>query len=73
MQQCKISKGIFFGEKGKRKKCALVTWENICKPKTHGGFGLDDPEILKKVLGEKLWWRWLKDLASPWAKIWKQR
>jgi len=29
--------------------------------------------MLNKVLGAKLWWRWLKDSASPWAKIWKQK
>lgn len=35
--------------------------------------GLDDPEILNKVLGAKLWWRWLKELDAPWAKVWKQK
>ena len=22
---------------------------------------MDDPNVLSKVLGEKLWWRWVKD------------
>lgn len=61
------------GQRGRKIKWALVAWENICKPKTHGVLGLDDPEILNKVLAAKLWWRWLKDSASPWAKIWKQK
>jgi len=60
------------GQRGRQKKWALVASEKICKPKTHGGLGLDDPETLNKVLGEKLWWRWLKESTSPWVKIWKQ-
>eukprot|EP00253_Pinus_taeda_P006789 PITA_06789 len=40
-----------------KKKWALVSWDKICKPKNHGGLGLDDQEILSNVLGAKLWWR----------------
>lgn len=51
----------------------MVAWEKICKPNSHAGLGLDDHEVLHKVLGAKLWWRWLKDSASCWAQIWKQK
>eukprot|EP00253_Pinus_taeda_P011540 PITA_11540 len=56
-----IQRGFLWGKGEERKKWALVVWDKICKPKNHGGLGLDDPEILSKVLGEKLWWRWVKD------------
>ena len=67
----KYPKRFSLGQRGREKKWALVAWEKNCKPKIHGGLGLDDPEMLNKVLGAKLWWRWIKDSASPWAQIWK--
>lgn len=74
MQLCKNIQRDFLCSKGEeRKKWALVVLEKICKPKTHGGLGLDDPEVLNNVFGEKLWWRWLKDIDAPWAQIWKQK
>ena len=45
----------------------------MCKPKNHGGLGLDDPEILCKVLGAKLWWRWIKEPEAQWEIIWKEK
>eukprot|EP00253_Pinus_taeda_P002127 PITA_02127 len=68
-----IQRDFLWGKGEEKKKWALVAWEKICKHKTHGGLGLDDPETLSKVLGEKLWWRWLKELVAPWAKVWKQK
>ena len=49
----------------------MVACDKICKPKNDGGLGLDDPEILRKVLGAKLWWHWVKDPKAQWASIWK--
>ncbi len=34
---------------------------------------MDDLEILNKVLGAKLWWRWVKDPKAQWASIWKEK
>eukprot|EP00253_Pinus_taeda_P026549 PITA_26549 len=66
-----IQREFLWGKGEERKKWALVAWDKICKPKKHGGLGLDDLEILSKVLGEKLWWCWVKDLKAQWAGIWK--
>eukprot|EP00253_Pinus_taeda_P020518 PITA_20518 len=74
LQTCRnIQKDFLWGKGEEKKKWALVAWENICKPKSHGGLGLDDPAVLIEVLGQKLWWRWIKYLTSPWAQIWKQK
>jgi len=67
-----IQRDFFWGKGEEKKKWALVAWDKISKPKTHGGLGLHDPETISKVLGGKLWWRWLKELVTPWAKVWKQ-
>eukprot|EP00253_Pinus_taeda_P002045 PITA_02045 len=29
--------------------------------------------ILNRVLGAKIWWRWLKDIQAPWEKLWKHK
>lgn len=50
-----------------------MSWDKICKPKNHGGLGLDDQEILSKALGAKLWWRWVQQLDTQWGKIWKEK
>eukprot|EP00253_Pinus_taeda_P017086 PITA_17086 len=68
-----IQRDFLWGKGEEKKKWALVAWERVCKPKSHGGLGLNDPEILNKFLGAKVWWRWLKEIQSPWEKLWKQK
>jgi len=52
---------------------ALISWKNLTKRKEEGGLGLRDPEILNKVLGVKLWWRWMRGGTDLWKKIWTQK
>lgn len=68
-----IKKDFLWGKGEEKKKWALVAWDKLCKPKSHGGLGLHDLDILSKVLGAKHWWRWLKEIRNPWAKLWKQK
>eukprot|EP00253_Pinus_taeda_P032967 PITA_32967 len=68
-----IQRDFLWGKGEERKKWALVACEKICKAKNHGGLGLDDLEILSKVLGTKLWWRWIKEPKAQWAIIWKEK
>jgi hypothetical protein len=55
------------------KKWALVSWEKVCNPKSLGGLGVWDPGRLNKIMGEKLWCRWLKYPTELWAKLWKKK
>eukprot|EP00253_Pinus_taeda_P002756 PITA_02756 len=64
-----IQRDFLWGKGENKKKWALVAWENICKPKIHGGLGLDDPEVLSKALGAKLRWGWVKEPKAQWASI----
>jgi len=68
-----IQRDFLWGKEETIKKWALVSWDKICKPKSHGGLGLDDQEILSNVLGAKLWWRWAKEPGAQWAKTWKEK
>ena len=51
----------------------MVSWDKIYKPKSHGGLGLDDQEILSKALGAKLRWRWVQEPKTQWARISKEK
>lgn len=55
-----IQRSFLWGKEETRKKWVLVSWEKICKPKSQGGLGRDDQEILCKALGAKLW-RWVEE------------
>jgi exonuclease III len=55
------------------KKWALVGWEKLCKPKKLGGLGIRDPGKMNKVMGAKMWWRWLQYPQELWARLWKQK
>jgi len=68
-----IQRDFLWGKEETRKKWALVSWDKICKPKSHEGLGLDDQEILSKFLGAKIWWRWVKEPEAQWAKTWKEK
>eukprot|EP00253_Pinus_taeda_P002169 PITA_02169 len=68
-----IHRDFLWGKGEDKKKWALVVWDKICKPKSHGGLGLHDPETINKVSRANLWWRWIKQLKTPWAKLWKQK
>eukprot|EP00253_Pinus_taeda_P019968 PITA_19968 len=74
MQQIRsIQRDFLWGKGEEKKKWALVAWDKLRKPKAHGGLVLHDPEILSRGSGAKLWWRWLKELETPWAQLWKQK
>lgn len=51
----------------------MVAWDTLCLPKSQGGLGLRDPEILSASLGAKIWWRWLKNGMDIWANFWHQK
>eukprot|EP00253_Pinus_taeda_P026517 PITA_26517 len=56
-----------------KKKWALVSWGQLTERKEKGGLGLRDPETLNKVLGAKLWWRWLGGGNDLWKIIWRAK
>eukprot|EP00253_Pinus_taeda_P030867 PITA_30867 len=62
-----------WGGPTQQRKWALVSWANLIQRKEEGGLGVRDPEILNKVLGAKLWWRWLQGGTDLWKKIWEYK
>eukprot|EP00253_Pinus_taeda_P017519 PITA_17519 len=66
----KLQRNFLWGCSGPNKKWALVKWEKACLPKIGGGIGLRDPEHSNKIMGAKIWWKWLTYPDTQWAQIW---
>lgn len=64
---------FLWGKVEEKIKWALVAWDKIRKPKSHGGLGLHGPKTLSRVSKDKLWWRRFKESTTPWVKLWKQK
>jgi len=64
---------FIWGGPNQQRKWALVSWKNLTKRKEEGGLGLRDPEMLNKVFGAKLWWRWMRGGNDLWKKIWSHK
>ena len=45
----------------------------MCKPKQLGGLNLQDPSIINRACGAKLWWKWMKEPKLPWNRHWKEK
>lgn len=60
-----IQRDFIWGREEEKNKWALVARDKLCKPKSHGGLGLHDPQTLSKVSGAKIWWIWIKDPNDP--------
>lgn len=68
-----IQREFLWGKGEVKKKWALVEWDNICKLEIRDGLGLHDLKTISKVSRAKLWWRWIKESTTPWAKLWKEK
>lgn len=48
---------------------ALVAWEKVCKPKTHGGLGVLDLATHNQALLMKYLHKFMNKEDSPWVNI----
>ena len=68
-----ILRKFIWGGSSNQKKWALVSWKHLIKHKEEGGLGLRDPSKLIKILGAKLWWRWLRGGNDLWKQLWRYK
>eukprot|EP00253_Pinus_taeda_P025949 PITA_25949 len=64
---------FIWGVPNQQRKWALVSRKHLSKRKEEGGLGLRDPEMLNRVLGAKLWWRWMRGGNDLSKKIWTHK
>jgi len=64
---------FIWGGPNQQRKWALVSWKSLTKRKEEGGLGLRYPKKLNKVLGAKLWWRWMRGGNDLWKEIWRHK
>jgi len=68
-----IMRRFIWGGTEQRKKWALASWKTLTKRKESGRLGLRDPEKINRVLGAKLWWRWMGGGSDIWKTIWTRK
>eukprot|EP00253_Pinus_taeda_P035962 PITA_35962 len=68
-----VLRKFIWGGSSNQKKWALVSWKHLIKHKEEGGLGLRDPSKLNKILGAKLWWRWLRGGNDLWKQLWRYK
>eukprot|EP00253_Pinus_taeda_P023411 PITA_23411 len=68
-----ILRKFIWGGSSNQKKWALVSWKHMIKHKEEGGLGLRDPSKLNKILGAKLWWRWMRGGNDLWKQLWRHK
>lgn len=52
-----------------KRRCHLVSWDSICKPKADGGLGFRNLRMLNEGYMMKLGWRMIVETESLWTKV----
>lgn len=65
----RLIRGFLLGGKIGERKCHLVKWETVNKPKSSGGLGLRNLSQMNLAFMMKLGWRLMEDKGSLWTKV----
>ncbi|KAK9181143.1 hypothetical protein WN944_024280 [Citrus x changshan-huyou] len=52
-----------------QQKLSMVSWRNVCKPKSIGGLGFKSLSMMNKALHMKLAWGFISSPESLWVKV----
>lgn len=66
-------RSFLWGGKLGERKCHLVKWETVNKPKISGGLGLRNLTQMNSAFMMKLCWRLLEEQGSLWTKVLKDK
>jgi mannosylglycoprotein endo-beta-mannosidase len=65
----KICRDFIWGSTNQHRKCHLVSWEKICRPKEEGGLGFRNLRILNQAYIHKLAWQMVADPNKLWVQV----
>lgn len=65
-----IQRNFLWGSTGLNRKWVRVKWTGVCLPKSSGGIALRDPLHSNNTMGARIWWKWIYNQHSPWARLW---
>ena len=68
-----LQRNFLWGSSGQNRKWALVNWNTVCTPKDAGGLGLRNPMHRNEVMAARVWWKWISNPHTPWAKRWNAK
>jgi len=69
----KIARGFFGKKSSTQHLIPTVSWDKSCRPKCHGGLGLQKAEATNKAFQCKLAWKILTDQQSSWVHSMKAK
>ena len=64
---------FWWGQKGRERRMAWVSWEKLCKPKSNEGMGFRDFKALNLALLAKQRWRMLENLNALVHRVYKAK
>jgi hypothetical protein len=65
----KICRDFIWGSTNQHRKCHLVSWEKICRPKEEDGLGFRNLRILNQAYIHKLAWQMVADPDKLWVQV----
>jgi hypothetical protein len=65
----RLCRNFIWGSTNEQRKCHLISWEQICKPKKDGGLGFRNLRVLNKAYMCKLAWQLVEDKDKLWVSI----
>lgn len=65
----KICRDFIWGSTVEKRKCHLVSWEKVCKPKEAGGLGFRNMKTLNQAYILKLAWQLINERDKLWVQI----
>lgn len=69
----KLCPDFIWGSTASHRRCHLVAWDKICKPKEEGGHGFRNLQLLNKAHMMKLAWELITQPGKLWVKIAKAK
>lgn len=68
----KIQRILFWSGVEEKKRMSLVAWDQVCRPKSKGGLGLERVQTLNEDLMSKKVWRMFHSY-NEWCKMWQSK